>query len=135
MRFSTKRDEGLSPQIVDNGGWHFTSLGSVAAIKKKIMSWSHREFNTEAVLNNVEYNVRHGYDIFRRPGFGKLSYLPIEHGILPEFLVDNIDMFKHLSGPEIEKENFFQWVLHVPYYYFRSKLSGALRRMRVIFSD
>lgn len=133
VRFSSKRDEGLSPQIAINGGWHFTSIGSVEAIKKKITSWSHREFNTAATLSGVEYNVRHGYDIFRRPGFGRLDYLPIEQGLLPSFLVDNMDMFEHLIGPEIEKENFFQRIFHTTYFYIRSKVERALRRMRLIF--
>lgn len=134
IRFSAKRDEGLAPDIVNNGGWHFTSIGGVAAIKEKIMSWGHKELNTDVTLQGVEYNVRHGFDIFRRPEFGKLRYLPIEHGIFPTFLVDRIDMFKHLCGPEIEKEKFFQWLYHAPYFYFRSKIGSALRRIRVIFS-
>lgn len=134
IRFSTKRDEGLSPQIVNDGGWHFTSIGSVEAIKKKIMSWGHREFNTDATLSGVEYNVRHGYDIFRRSDFGRLNYLPIEHVILPPFFVDNLNMFEHLLGPEIEKENAFQWVFNTTYFYVRSKINGILRRIRIIFS-
>lgn len=133
IRFSAKRDEGLSPQIVNNGGWHFTSVGSVAAIKKKITSWSHREFNTAATLSGVEYNVRHGYDIFRRPGFGRLDCLPIERGMLPSFLVDNMDMFGHLIGPEIEKEGFSQRVFHTTYFYFRAKINVALRRISLKF--
>lgn len=133
IRFSTKRDEGLSPQIIDNGGWHFTSLGSVAAIKKKITSWSHREFNTNTILNSVEYNVRHGYDIFRRPGFGRLSYLPMKHGMLPAFLVANTNRFKDLFGPEIEEEKFFQRVFHATYFYLRSKGRGIVRRIKGMF--
>ncbi len=134
IRFSTKRDEGLSPTIVNNGGWHFTSIGGVAAIKKKIQSWGHRELNTHATLSSVEYNVRHGYDIFRRPGFGRLRYLPMQYGLLPAFLVDNVSKFEHLLGPKIEEENFFQWVHHAAYYYFRSKGSGVLRRIKGMFA-
>lgn len=134
IRFSTKRDEGLSPQIVTNGGWHFTSIGGVAAIKKKIQSWGHREMNTHATLSSMEFNVRHGYDIFKRPGFGRLRYLPIEHGILPLILVENKDLFEHLIGPEIEKEKLFQRIFHTAYFVIRSKVNGALRRLSVIFS-
>ena len=133
IRFSTKRNEGLSPSIVNNGGWHFTSIGGVAAIKKKIQSWGHRELNTHATLSSVEYNVRHGYDIFRRPGFGRLSYIPVEHGMLPAFLADHISQFEHLLGPEIEKEEFFQWVFHATYFYLRSKASGVSRRIKGMF--
>ena len=133
IRFSTKRDEGLSPIIVNNGGWHFTSIGGIAAIKKKIQSWGHREFNTRATLSSVEYNVRHGYDIFRRPGFGQLSYLPMKHGMLPAFLVANANRFKHLLGPEIEEETFFQRAFYAAYFYLRSKGRGIVRRVKGMF--
>ena len=123
IRFSTKRDEGLSPQIVNKGGWHFTSIGSIDAIKKKIKSWGHRELNTKAVLSGVEYNVRHGYDIFRRPGFGKLTYLPINHERLPEILIEFQDTFKHLIGPEIERESFFQRIFHAVYFKIKSRFN------------
>ncbi len=133
IRFSTKRDEGFSPEIVNNGGWHFTSIGSVEAIQKKIKSWGHRELNTDAVLSGVEYNVRHGYDIFRRPGFGKLEDLPIEHSMLPSILMDFRDEFKHLIGPEIEQENFFQRLFHTANFKIRSKFNSAIRRISVLF--
>lgn len=134
IRFSTKRDEGLSPTIVDNGGWHFTSLGGVEAIKKKIKSWGHRELNTNAVLSSVEYNVRHGYDIFRRPGFGRLDYWPIQHGKLPEALLSFRERFSYLIGPEVEKELFLSWIFYTAYFFIRSKLNAVWRRMSVFFS-
>lgn len=129
IRFATKRDEGLAPQIVDNGGWHFTSIGSVEAIKKKIQSWGHKELNTNATLNSVEYNVRHGYDIFRRPGFGKLVFLPIELSMLPAYLVENIGKFEKLIGPKIEKESFFQQLFYMAYFRIHSKLNSVLSRI------
>jgi len=134
IRFSTKRDEGFSPQIMDNGGWHFTSIGSVEAIQKKINSWGHRELNTAAVLSGVEYNVRHGYDIFRRWGFGRLECWPMEHKMLPSILFQLPEQFKHLVGPEIEPENFSRRLFHMSYYFIRFKLSKALRKISAIFS-
>lgn len=126
IRFSTKRSESLSPKIISNGGWHFTSLGSVSAIKKKIMSWGHKEFNNMAVLSAVEYNVRHGYDIFRRHGFGKLIYLPIDSSMYPEYLVDNVDKYEDLIGPTIEEEGFIQRHFFEYFFKIQSKLSAAL---------
>ncbi|MBC7490148.1 MAG: hypothetical protein H7240_09550 [Glaciimonas sp.] len=123
-----------SPSVVKNGGWHFTSIGNVEAIKNKIRSWGHREFNTAATLSSVEYNVKHGYDIFRRPGFGRLEYIPVTSGMLPAYLVNNAGKFERLIGPEIEKEPLFQWVYHTAYFYLRSKAAGVLRRLRIIAS-
>lgn len=134
IRFSTKRDEGLSSQIIKNGGWHFTSMGNIEAIKNKIRSWGHREFNDSATLSSVEYNVKHGYDIFRRPGFGRLEYISLTSGILPAYLVSNACRFERFIGPEIEKENLFQWVRYTAYFYLRPKVTGVLRRLRAIAS-
>jgi beta-1,4-mannosyl-glycoprotein beta-1,4-N-acetylglucosaminyltransferase len=131
IRFSTKRNEGLAPQIVDNGGWHFTSIGSVEAIKKKIQSWGHKEFNTSATLNSVEYNVRHGYDIFRRHGFGKLVCLPIERSMFPAYLVENVGKFENIIGPEIERESVFQRLFYIAYFKIQSKLNSVLSRIGV----
>jgi len=125
IRLSTKRDGKFSSQVLDNGGWHFTSIGSVEAIQKKLKSWGHRELNTSAVLNGVEYNVCHGYDIFRRWGFGRLECWPIEHKMLPSILFQLPEQFKHLVGPEIEPEKFSQRLFHVAYYFIRFKLSKA----------
>jgi beta-1,4-mannosyl-glycoprotein beta-1,4-N-acetylglucosaminyltransferase len=133
IRFSSKREEGLSPKIVHNGGWHFTSIGSIDGIKIKIQSWSHKEFNTAPILNSVEYNVRHGYDIFKRPGFGKLISIPIERNILPEFLVNNTLMFGKLIGPEIEKETAFQWLYHTAFPKLKAKVGSILRSVRSLF--
>ena len=135
LRFSTKRAEGYSPEIVNNGGWHFTSMGSVEAIKKKITSWGHKEFNNAATLRGVEYNVKHGYDIFRRPGFGRLECIPVTSNMLPAYLVNNAGKFERMIGPEIEKENLLQWVYYTAYFYLRSKAAGVLRRIRIIASS
>ena len=123
IRSSTRQDEGLSPQIINNGGWHFTSIGSIDSIKKKIRSWGHRELNTKAVLSGIEYNVRHGYDIFRRPGFGKLKHFSIDHEILPVSLIQFQEPFKHLIGPEIERENFVQRLFSSAYFKIRFRFS------------
>jgi len=134
IRVSSKSVQGCCTEIVDNGGWHFTSIGSVAAIKMKIMSWGHRELNTKFILNSVDYNVRHGYDIFRRPGFGRLGYLPINNGMLPLFLIDNVETFAHLIGPVVEQENIFQRLFYNTYFYSRSKIKGLIRRLKTIYN-
>jgi beta-1,4-mannosyl-glycoprotein beta-1,4-N-acetylglucosaminyltransferase len=118
-----------SLKIVDNGGWHFTSIGSVEAIKKKIQSWGHKEFNTSATLNSVEYNVRHGYDIFRRHGFGKLVCLPIERSMFPAYLVENVGKFENLIGPEIVQESLFKRLFFTFYFKIQSKFNSVLSRV------
>lgn len=50
----------------NNGGYHFTSIGTVEDIKRKIQSWGHQEFNTQGILDRLEYNINTGQDIFER---------------------------------------------------------------------
>ena len=122
IRFSAKRDEGLTPKIIKNAGWHFTSLGNIDAIKNKIMAWSHRELNTKPILKGIEYNVKHGYDIFRRPGFGKLQYLQLDNNLLPSILMEYSEKYKNLIGPVIIQENIFQRIVQSFYFKITSRL-------------
>jgi beta-1,4-mannosyl-glycoprotein beta-1,4-N-acetylglucosaminyltransferase len=128
IRFSAKRDEGLTPIIINNAGWHFTSLGSIDAIKNKIMAWSHRELNTKPVLKGIEYNVIHGYDIFRRSGFGKLICLKINDSLLPEILKKFEFKYSHLLGPEIKKEYKLQKLYYSLIFKINSKLFKILNK-------
>jgi beta-1,4-mannosyl-glycoprotein beta-1,4-N-acetylglucosaminyltransferase len=56
------------PSVIDDGGWHFSYLGGVDAVRRKIASWSHQELNT-AEINDAEallYNIENNLDIFGR---------------------------------------------------------------------
>jgi len=134
IRASAKSSKVNSLEIITDAGWHFTSVGDVEAIKNKIMNWSHREYNNTITLSSVEYHVKYGYDIFRRPGFGRLEYRPSTSCILPDFLVNNSEKFERLIGPEIEKESLFQWFYYAAYFYLQRKSAGFLRRLRTIAS-
>ena len=43
------------PQLIKNGGWHFSFLKDPKSIRKKIISYAHQEFNKEK-FNNIIYN-------------------------------------------------------------------------------
>lgn len=131
LRFAAKRDEGYAPTIMPDGGWHFTSLGSVEAVRKKIQSWGHREYNNSVVLRDLEYNIRHGYDVFRRPGFGRLQSLPLNDTRLPPQLSQWCDHFAALIGPAIEPEGWLQKQTHALVFFLQSKLRAILRRLRL----
>lgn len=51
---------------VENGGYHFTTCGSIDMIKRKIASWAHQEFNNSYVTDRLETNIRTGQDLFMR---------------------------------------------------------------------
>jgi beta-1,4-mannosyl-glycoprotein beta-1,4-N-acetylglucosaminyltransferase len=49
---------------VKNGGYHFTSLGPITKIIKKLNSWGHKEFNNFLVKYFLRNRVKKGLDIF-----------------------------------------------------------------------
>lgn len=117
IRFGAKRKEKHKIKLIENAGWHFTSLGDIKAIKKKISSWGHKEFNNNLILSALKYNIDHGHDIFRRKNFGKLTYMPNIHKVLPLFIDCDISNYSHLIGPPIKNES---WITNIIFsLYFR----------------
>ena len=57
------------PQIILDGGWHFSYLKNDQLIQKKIKSFAHQEFNQDKLtdLKNIKKRVELGVDIFERP--------------------------------------------------------------------
>ena len=50
----------------NNGGYHFTSVGNIEDIERKIQSWAHQEFNKQGIIDRLDYNINTGQDIFER---------------------------------------------------------------------
>ena len=132
FRAEAKKKTLRLENIVKNAGWHFTSIGNVESINNKIKSWGHREFNNALVLDNLKYHVAHGYDIFRRRGFGKLKYISIPSCLLPEYLNVNSGDFDTIIGPMIKKERILQYIFHNIAYITRAKTAGVRRRVSVL---
>jgi beta-1,4-mannosyl-glycoprotein beta-1,4-N-acetylglucosaminyltransferase len=128
IRFSSKRNEGLVTSIVENGGWHFTSIGGIDKIQEKIMNWGHKEYNLPFVIKAIKYNVIHGYDIFRRPGFGKLQLRPTNDLIYTLELSSNFIKFPQLLGPEIIEESPLIAISVSAYFFIQQKWTSIIRR-------
>ena len=81
------------PQLIFDGGWHFSFLKKPDSIKNKIISYSHQEFNKEEFINikNIENKISQGKDLFDR----KIGYkvVPIDDSY-PEYIYKNKDIFK-----------------------------------------
>jgi beta-1,4-mannosyl-glycoprotein beta-1,4-N-acetylglucosaminyltransferase len=77
-----------------DGGWHFTSIGGIDAIRKKIESWGHQEYNNHFIKENIEQRVKEGKDIFFRSET-KYIPLPIDES-MPRYVVDNREKFSDL---------------------------------------
>ena len=81
------------PQIILDGGWHFSFLKTPDNIAKKINSYAHQEYNKENYKNfdNIKKRIENNIDLFER-GF---TYKPIEvDNRFPDYIKNNIDKFK-----------------------------------------
>ena len=66
IRFYPKRNNSDACLIVNNSGWHFTSLGGIEALITKVESWGHQEFNNPITRWIMPYRLDRGLDVFGR---------------------------------------------------------------------
>jgi len=90
LRFATKRKSSrLKKYIVhENGGWHFTSFGSINEIKNKMNSWGHQELNTAINRYFLPFRLRYGLDIFGRD----IAYMITKNNKLPIEITNNLQV-------------------------------------------
>jgi len=79
-------------QRIKNGGWHFSYLGGVEAIRKKIEIYSHQEYNRDDIKENIQYNVDNNKDLYGRNT--TLREVPIDDSF-PEYIRNNRDKYPH----------------------------------------
>jgi beta-1,4-mannosyl-glycoprotein beta-1,4-N-acetylglucosaminyltransferase len=77
--------------IVENGGWHFTYQGGLEKIKTKLENFGHQEYNNDQVKNLIQDRLDRGMDVLGRP-----FSCSIENDILPEYVKENKEKYKHL---------------------------------------
>ena len=81
------------PQLIYNGGWHFSFLKDPKGISKKIRSYSHSEFNLPEFTDEkkIEERIKQKNDIFDR----NYKYEKINlDSSFPKYILDNRDKFK-----------------------------------------
>ena len=82
------------PQIIQNGGWHFSFLKNPKDIKKKIIAYSHQEFNKDKFIDEKEIakKIDSGKDLFDR----NIKYKKIAiDSSYPEYIFKNKEKFKN----------------------------------------
>lgn len=78
---------------VKNGGWHFTCLGGVEAVAKKIQSFAHQEYNDGKVdLEHIEYIIKSGGGVFWKMN---CFAVPLDE-TFPKYIRDNQEKYTHL---------------------------------------
>ena len=87
--FRTERE--VRSILIENGGWHFTFMGGVEAIKEKVESYGHQEYNTDYIKNNIQNCVDRNIDFANR-GFNLWK----DESGLPEYLLKNKEKYAKL---------------------------------------
>jgi beta-1,4-mannosyl-glycoprotein beta-1,4-N-acetylglucosaminyltransferase len=80
---------------VENGGWHFSFLGGVEKIIKKLEAFAHSEYNTAEYKDpkKIEQALDEGRDIFGRDFTYK--FVPLDD-TFPTYIVKNREKYKNL---------------------------------------
>ena len=82
------------PQLIYDGGWHFSFLKKPEDISKKIKSYAHQELNEERFTNieSIKQKIADNKDIFERNyTYEKIN---IENNNFPDYILKNQDKFK-----------------------------------------
>jgi beta-1,4-mannosyl-glycoprotein beta-1,4-N-acetylglucosaminyltransferase len=85
--------------VINDSGWHFSYLGGIDKITKKLESFAHSEFDN--AINRDKERIKDvvdkGLDIFSRPNKPGVKYLIIQDNeYWPRHIRENIEKFSHL---------------------------------------
>jgi len=86
-----RNNNSLSIEL-QHGGWHFSFTGGEEMVKKKIMAYSHQEYNNNHILSSIEDKINNNVDPYSRGG---LTTVELDN-TFPEYLINNKDKYKHL---------------------------------------
>ncbi len=85
-------------RIIENGGWHFTSMGGAGRIVEKIKSFAHQEYNRPALLDeeNVSNLINQGRTLFDPDE--KMKFVPVD-GSYPRYILEHPEKFSGWVKP------------------------------------
>ena len=81
------------PQLIFDGGWHFSFLKNSKNISRKIRSYAHQEYNKEEFFDvkTIDDKISQSKDILGRDFYYKKIELDNTY---PEFILNNREIFK-----------------------------------------
>ena len=79
--------------LLPDSGWHWSFLGGFEAIKQKIESYSHEEYNNEETLSQITTRLFNNEDVFDR-GF-RLETVELDSSF-PKYILENQEKLAHL---------------------------------------
>jgi beta-1,4-mannosyl-glycoprotein beta-1,4-N-acetylglucosaminyltransferase len=89
---SEDRFHTVYPQSID-GGWHYAFMGGANAIRLKMRSYAHQEYNTADNLFKVDERLSKLEDVLGRND--RYWKVPLDN-TFPQYVLDNQDRFSHL---------------------------------------
>ena len=81
------------PQLIFDGGWHFSFLKKPQDIAKKIKAYSHQEFYRDEFIDEdkIALRIKNNVDLFDR----NINYKKVEiDKSFPEYILNNTSIFK-----------------------------------------
>ncbi len=85
------RANPVEADIINDAGWHWTNLGGLGEVKRKIESYDHQECNIPWVKDGLEERMENNEDFLGR-GFK----FWVDDSQLPEYLLENKAKYSHL---------------------------------------
>lgn len=85
-------------RLLRNSGWHFSYLGGVEAVRRKISSIAHTEYCNERTLSPefIEERMRRGEDVFKR---GDRFFAVELNRDFPRYIIENAARFARFVFP------------------------------------
>jgi beta-1,4-mannosyl-glycoprotein beta-1,4-N-acetylglucosaminyltransferase len=89
--------------IIPNAGWHFSYLGEIDRIIRKIESISGQEYNTEQNKDRIRLKekIEFGLDLFDRDNH-TWEYVAVDNKY-PEYILKNIEKFGSYIGGKLQE--------------------------------
>jgi len=89
----TLKQDNDNVTLIENAGWHWSFLGGVEEITRKIKDYAHNEFNTPLILNQVQNRLLNGIDVLGRNCI--LETVEIDDSY-PQYIKENLDKLSNL---------------------------------------
>jgi beta-1,4-mannosyl-glycoprotein beta-1,4-N-acetylglucosaminyltransferase len=78
--------------IIMDGGWHYNFLGGADAIRKKIKSYAHNEFDIPDVMENIDLRLRSKKDALGR--LYQYKVIELNEGNTLKYILDHPEKFE-----------------------------------------
>jgi beta-1,4-mannosyl-glycoprotein beta-1,4-N-acetylglucosaminyltransferase len=94
LRSINHRKFQISAGGINNGtktGWHFTNIGGIEMMKRKLESYDHQEVNTQEVKDNLIHAIADNKDFL-----GRDFTFWTDETDWPQYLKDNKTLYNHL---------------------------------------